>query len=383
MFQVAVYGTEKLSAIIREIIEKQYNSVVSSRGGENLRVIAFWDFSAPQNSVKDDLPILDFPQIRALYKLGTIHGIVVPRELIVGHTDLIQAILYGGIEAQDLYVTERIVGKTITGNQWLTFLCPYLSAKYLSYLEFHIADQCNLNCKACEHYSGLVDKPRYPAFDRFAKDFNTLHDYIDDIGVIRILGGEPLLNREIDEYVKLARALYPDAIIHIVTNGILLRQMPERFYQTLRETNTGIHISFYPPLETKMTEIVEFLREREISFEVSPLIHSFEMKQTLQKAESPDYFYRCFQSRCHNFYDGKIAACFLPFTTKYFNRYFKMNLPEDGAIDLYTPGLTTEMIKTKLLQPFERCCYCRDAISVDWAQMKKPSLLSDWLVEEN
>lgn len=145
---------------------------------------------------------------------------------------MIQAILYGGIGEQDVYVTERIVGKTITGNQWLTFLCPYLSAKYLSYLEFHIADQCNLNCKACEHYSGLVDEPRYPAFGRFAKDFNT-------------------------------------------------------------------------------------------------------------------------------------------------------NLPEDGAIDLYAPGLTTEMIKAKLLQPFERCCYCRDAISVDWAQIKKPSLLSDWLVEEN
>ena len=107
------------------------------------------------------------------------------------------------------------------------------------------------------------------------------------------------------------------------------------------------------------------------------------MKQTLRKTASPDYFYRCSQSRCHNLYDGKIAACFLPFTTKYFNEYFHQHLPEDGAIDLYTPGLTTEILKTKLMQPFERCYYCQDSISVDWEQIKNPSTLADWLAEEN
>lgn len=383
MFQVAVYGIENFSTIIRECIEKQYNSVVSSMGGEILRVVAFGDFSTSPNSVKDDLPILNIPQMSALYKLGIINGIIVPRELILGHNDLLQSLLCNGIGIQDIYITERIVGKEIKGTQWLIFLRPYLSTKYLSYLEFHIADQCNLNCKACEHYSGLVDKPIYPVFSQFVQDFNKLHEFIDDIGVIRILGGEPLLNKEIDKYIRLARDLYPDAIIYVVTNGILLRQMPEHFYQTLRETDTRIHISFYLPLEKKMPEILEYLKERKIVFDLSPLMHSFEMKQTLHKTESPDYFYRCFQSRCHNLYDGKLAACFLPFTTKYFNRYFDQNLPEDGAIDLYTPGLTTEMIKAKLLQPFERCCYCREAIMVDWEQIKQPSVLSDWLVEEN
>lgn len=383
MFQVAVYGTENFSTIIREIVEKQYNSVVNSVGGEKLRVIAFWDIFTPQETVKEDLPVLDLLQIKSLYKLGIINGIIVPRELIVGQNGLIQALLYNGVETQDIYITERIIGKEITGSQWLTFLRPYLSVKYLPYLEFHIADQCNLNCKACEHYSGLVDKPTYPVFNQFVRDFQKLHDYIDDIGVIRILGGEPLLNKEIEEYVKLARGLYPEAIIYIVTNGILLKQMPEHFYHTLRKTNTRINISFYLPLEEKMPEILDFLKKKKIVFELSPLMREFEMKQTLQKKEHPEYFFRCFQSRCHNLYDGKIAACFLPFTTKYFNRYFNKNLPEDGAIDLYTSGLTTEAIKAQLLQPFERCCYCRDAIMVDWAQIKKPSDLSDWLVEKN
>ena len=54
-------------------------------------------------------------------------------------------------------------------------------------------------------------------------------------------------------------------------------------------------------------------------------------------------------------------------------------MPQDGAIDLYNPNLTTEILKYKLTQPFERCCYCMEPVNVDWTTIKKPSELSDWV----
>lgn len=65
-------------------------------------------------------------------------------------------------------------------------------------------------------------------------------------------------------------------------------------------------------------------------------------------------------------------------TTKYFNRYFGKDLTEDGAIDLYEDGLTTEQLKMRLLTPFERCRYCTPPVNVKWEQVKYPSRLSDW-----
>ena len=146
-----------------------------------------------------------------------------------------------------------------------------------------------------------------------------------------------------------------------------------------------INISFYPPLEKKMPEIRDFLDKKGVKYSVSETAEKFTMKQTLDRQKDASYFYRCLQSRCNNFYDGKLAACFLPFTTKYFNESFagqlKQPLPEDGYIDIMRDDVTVEELKRTLLTPFERCMYCTDAKEVDWEIIGKEKKISDWVQE--
>ena len=156
--------------------------------------------------------------------------------------------------------------------------------------------------------------------------------------------------------------------------------MPESFFETIRANNTLLDISYYLPLEAKREKLEEMLQDKQVAYAFSPLIRTFTKKQTLTHHENGEaVFYDCVQAHCHNLYDGKIAACFLPFTTKYFNRYFGMNLPEDGAVDLYEKGLTTEMIKRALNKPFQRCSYCTSPRSVEWDVVSNPSVISDWV----
>lgn len=281
-----------------------------------------------------------------------------------------------GLKIADIWLASRLNDELYVPN----FLDGYLSAKFLPYLEFHVADHCNLNCKACEHYSGLVKEPRFTDLKNFTRDLERLHEFIDDIGFIRILGGEPLLNPELNEYIKLCRRLYPLAVIYVVTNAILLPKMPEEFFTTLRECNAAIWISFYPPIESKMPAIKKLLEKKRVPFAISPLNKTFTVKQTLQPHDkATEIFLRCVQANCHNVYDGKIAACFLPFTTKYFNAYYGKDLPEDGALDLYDSALTTEKLKAHLLMPFERCRYCVPPVDVKWKTIKHPSPITDWV----
>ena len=218
------------------------------------------------------------------------------------------------------------------------------------------------------------------------KDITYFHSLIDDIGVIRILGGEPLLNIEINRYMELTRNLYPNARIYVVTNGMLLKSMPDSFYQTLEQNNILLSISFYPPMKDTMPGVLPYLDERHVNYTITPLNTEFGKKQLLEPQSDDDTimaFYKCTQKMCNNFYDGKIAACFLPFTTKYFNETFDKNLPEDGSIDIYELGLTTRKLKERLMYPFLRCRYCSaETEMIPWDVMENPTTLSDWVKDE-
>ncbi len=327
-------------------------------------------------AVIDDKAILNYEQFIALYHKKVIDKIIFPREVYRRQRKILNYLRGQGISIRDVLIANRLNNEISLPN----FIEPYISTKYLPYLEFHIADHCNLNCKACEHYSGLVREPHFPNLERFTRDFERLHEFIDDLGMIRILGGEPLLNPEINEYIKLSRRLYPQAIIHVVTNGLLLPKMSEEFFETMRQCNAGIWISFYPPLESKMPAIKRLLEEKGVQFKITRLNKTFTVKQTLKRHDFPkEIFLQCFQANCHNLYEGKIASCFLPFTTKYFNAYYGKNLPEDGALNLYDPTLTTEKLKAHLLTPFERCRYCTPPVEVEWSTIKNPSPITDWV----
>ena len=371
--KVAILEAAQASQLVANGIENIYNPWLEKINKKPLNVAAY---VSELGNVVGDKAVLNFGQFAALYHKGLIQKIIFPREVYTGQTQVLSPLQKLGLRVKDVCLTQRLNGRIFLPN----FIELYLSAKYLPYLEFHVADHCNLNCKACEHYSGLVKEPHFPNLKKFTRDFERLHEFIDDIGVIRILGGEPLLNPELNEYIKLSRRLYPQTNLIVVTNAILLLKMPDEFFDTVRSCNAGIWISFYPPLESKMPAICEFLKEKRVSFFVSPLNKTFTMKQTLNRHDrAQEIFLQCLQAHCHNLYDGKIAACFLPFTTKYFNAYYGKNLPVDGALDLYDPNLTTEKLKAHLLKPFERCRYCTPPVTVEWSTIKNPSPITDWV----
>ena len=373
---VAILGAEQPSQIVAQIIEQHYNPWLMQRLGEPLNITSYIVVGGniPQNI--GNVPVLTPVQFALLYHKKVIDKIIFPREVFTGNGRMILPNLRSlGLRVEDIFIASRLTNNLNV----LNFLEPYLSAKYLPYLEFHVADHCNLNCRACEHYCGLVKDPKFTFFPKFAQDFERLHNFIDDIDMIRILGGEPLLNPEISEYVKISRRLYPHANVYVVTNAILLPKMPDDFFNTVRENDAIIFISFYPPMQSKMPEIQRLLTEKRVKFGISQLATEFTIKQTLRRHDhAQEIFLQCVQANCHNLYEGKIAACFLPFTTKYFNAYYNKNLPEDGALDLYDENLTTEKLKAHLLTPFERCRYCTRPVAVKWDTIKHPSPVTDW-----
>ena len=319
-------------------------------------------------------------QFAALYHKKLIDKIIFPREVFTYQKTVEIDLAELNVKVDDMYITSRLNNNINIFN----FLEPYISAKFLPYIEYHIADHCNLNCHACGHCSSLVREPVFPVLEKFTKDFEQLHKFIDDIGIIRIMGGEPLLNPDINEYVKLNRKLYPFADIRVVTNAILLPKMPESFFETLRACNVSVDISVYPPMRSKIPGIQNLLQSKGVKVGIgsSPRDEFFKTKCLKPVSNIREAFFKnCTGKVCNTIYDGKIAVCLGPFTNKYFNAYFNQNLPTDGTLDLYDNSTTTEKIVRHLLRPIKSCAHCGKTQIIKWKPVKYPVELSDWVTD--
>lgn len=377
MIRVAIYETSNMTNIINRFINNLYNQMVVPYGGEELEIVA----TVRCGNICENESDISLQDYINLYKKGEIDALIIPVYHFVAQAFVLTDILKAGLSLDDVYILKRIEGKKLeTPEDVLNQIDPYLSAKYIPYLEYHVADNCNLNCIACEHYSGLVKGSVLPDFCKFTNEFAKMKELIDDIGTIRILGGEPLLNPELASYINLSRELYPYSKIVVVTNGILVRQMDESLINSIKRNDVVVEVSYYPPMIDQISKIRNFFIDHNIRYSISPLNTKFTKKQTLNEADNTNQYYKCFQAHCNNMYQGKMAPCFLPFTTKYFNEQYSTHLPEDEAISIMG-DITSEELLWGLLQPIERCRYCTNPVDVEWDYVKDKEDLSNWLVE--
>ena len=120
--------------------------------------------------------------------------------------------------------------------------------------EIHLLDvhtavttYCSLNCKNCNmfinHYR--PEQRRYIGLEEFKENFDVLFQKIDYCYKMTILGGEPLLNKELAQMINWLFKKYGKKIgeISVVTNGTILPQ--ENLLDTLRDVNAQVNISDY------------------------------------------------------------------------------------------------------------------------------------------
>lgn len=246
---------------------------------------------------------------------------------------------------------------------------------YIPYLETHLCDHCNLNCKGCGHCSPLVTKETFADIKVFAKDIKTLSKKLD-INKIRLMGGEPLLHPDICKFVVVTRKAYPNAIIKIVTNGILIPQMPEKFWQTLRENRIFIDLSKYPPCAEKFDSYLDIIKKNNVQIDrISDASQFF--NQVNIKGDSPivETFNNCLSKYCVNLWRSKLYTCPACYT-HYYNQYFGKNKPMPVAFDIYK--LSGKELAQKLNKPIDFCRFCntKELKYYKWDQSKKE--IAEW-----
>ncbi len=255
-------------------------------------------------------------------------------------------------------------------------------ANSIDYLEFHVTDNCNLNCKGCAHFSNIVSGKKNTDFLSWEKDMSRLKELVEKIYTIRIMGGEPFLNLELGKFVAKTRELFPQSLIHVVSNGMLLHKVDQDVFRLIRENDVTIDISYYP--EVDRDKAAEILEAENLRYRISTVPTDEFLKYMNLKGDSDIgmAYAGCGFKECHFLYEGKVSVCAFPLLVKYFNEYFHENVDAGCGIDLYSPRLKKGMLRGLLNRPVDACRYCAvDKEPIPWKGHWLNADKSDWCVK--
>lgn len=200
----------------------------------------------------------------------------------------------------------------------------------LPFVETMITQVCNLSCHGCTNYSDL----QHEGYVTWSQGRAWLEAWLErvDIPDFGIMGGEPLINPEVSDWIYGVRELMPDAKIRFTTNGLLLKKKFEIVEQLAEVGNCtfkiGIHVD-----DPELEEIIDRIFSM---YDWQPVVEfgvaryktknnfSFHPKRpdTFWKTYRGEYynmrphdsnpnkaFEICCQQTCPLMYNGKIYKC--------------------------------------------------------------------------
>ena len=91
----------------------------------------------------------------------------------------------------------------------------------LPYVEVCISPQCTLRCRDCANFMQHYDKPKPMDLAAVKSWIDALLESVDHILTFRVMGGEPLMQKQLPELMRYLIAQGKLQHIQIVTNGTL------------------------------------------------------------------------------------------------------------------------------------------------------------------
>ena len=267
-----------------------------------------------------------------------------------------------------------------TGITW--YLHNNKKENVIPRIELNLVDGCNLNCLGCTHFASLYPPNSVYNIKDYKRDLNRLKE-IGLVHRLRLLGGEPFLLENIEEYIQIARDIFPETDIEVVSNGLLIPDVSKEKLKIFKQSNVGIVISAYKPTIRIKRKIEKVLNENEVWWKfVGDEIDTFSRRITLSKTHNAEISHKnCISVGCIMMRKGRIFKCSAECFSKDFCAFYHIKEMEGyEGLDIYGEKEDLyEKIRELSMYPVEMCRYCAEIPEeIPWSCNANPTL-EDWL----
>lgn len=197
---------------------------------------------------------------------------------------------------------------------------------------------------------------------------------------------------QIVKLMEIARSAFPETLIAIYTNGILLSKMDSTFWQSCHDNNIRIMITAYP-IKLDVQAIKNAVKKfgvtlawtsatdaaiMDASFIVNPIdiSGSGDIVKSFAFCHDPN--------KCITLKHGKLYPCAFTAHVNHFSKYFGIDIPitEADCIDIYNASGGDKVLE-KLAQPIPACKYCsggrftESSRKIKWHRSERD--ISEWV----
>lgn len=248
-------------------------------------------------------------------------------------------------------------------------------AFYLRSVDLVITEKCTLKCKDCANLMQFYEDPKTYDIDFILKGIDELVEKVDFINEIRVIGGEPFLNKEIYSILSHISDIKKIHNIVIYTNGMIPPK--EDKILSLNKNKIVFSVTDYGELGKNLDKTVDILNKFNFPYRLHPPEHWTDsgriLENRLSDSDSKKNFAKCCGKNLYTLIGSKLYRCPFVANAEQFN-----GIPSHSSNYVDTTD-SKEILKNYAygLDSIDACSFCPgrsfDAPLIKPAiQVKKP-----------
>ncbi len=230
---------------------------------------------------------------------------------------------------------------------------------YMRSIDIMITTKCSLKCQSCSNLMQYYKTPTNFNSEKTLEALEVLRNNVDEISEFRIIGGEPMINKDWYKIVNGIIDKNPERNIYIYTNGTI----PAKDQQLERFIGNKVNfiITDYGNLSKNKNQLIEKLEKFKISYVSTPAENWLDCSRIKHHKRSTTELQEVFRQCCvkyvYTLLDGKLYRC--PWIANAANL---KAIPDNKAnyVDLSSKDNVKSEIKrlVKVAKFFPACDFC-------------------------
>jgi len=242
------------------------------------------------------------------------------------------------IEFQSINGSNQSSRYSIEHIKYLIRTCLHHHANYIrpelltvQSVDLIITERCSMKCKDCSNLMAYYEKPENADLNEMLSTIDSFCSKMDEIYEVRVIGGEPFMNKELHLVVEKLTSMENIKKVAIFTNATIMPR--EEQWPSLQHEKVRFFITEYLQ-SRKLQPLIEQLEKRGIAY-VSEKANGWTECGALEKhertiKENEAIFTSCCAKNLATLADGRLYRC--PFSANAFKLHAVPDYTEDYLV---------------------------------------------------